>query len=324
MASKIENAIEPINASFEEVASSLIKPEVVLPRRFALLSGPLPIGGKDLQCAVLDDETRILSATSIFKAFGRSRKGINDRLEIDGTVIPPFLASKNLSPYINKQIVERTKQIEYRDGQLIKSGYNAELLVDMCEIYLQARRDGTLTESQQKTAIQAEILQSAFARVGIAAIIDEATGYQNARSNDALRILLSRYIAEGLRKWIKTFPDSFFDQLDKLYGNEKTTSNKRPQYYGKFINRYIYEPIENGYVKSKLNELNITDDGKRRARFFQWLSDDGRDTLIRQIGRVEARMEMFDDINVFKTAEQKQKSISIAPYLFDEMNKIIE
>jgi len=79
----------------------------------------------------------------------------------------------------------------------------------MCEIYLQARRDGVLTESQKKLASEAETLQSAFARVGIAGVIDEATGYQKVRSNDALRVLLSRYIADGLRKWVKTFPDSF-------------------------------------------------------------------------------------------------------------------
>ena len=194
----------------------------------------------------------------------------------------------------------------------------------MCEIYLQARRDDVLTESQKKLAIEAEILQSAFARVGIAAVIDEATGYQKVRTNDALRLLLSRYIAEGLRKWIKTFHDSFFDMLDKMYGNEKTNSRNRPQYYGKFINKYIYEPLENGYVKAELDKLNINDDGSRKARFHQWLSDNGRDALIRQIARVEARMELFRNIEEFKEAEKKQKAISIAPYLFDEMNQILK
>ncbi len=294
------------------------------PARYALLSGPLPIAGFELQCAVLNDETRVLSATSVFKAFGRSRKGANSRLEIDGTNIPPFLASKNLKDYITTDIIKRTALIEYRDGESIKSGYDAEILVDMCDIYLQARRNKVLTESQQKLAVQAEILQSAFARVGIAALIDEATGYQKVRTNDALRLLLARYIAEGLRKWIKTFHDSFFFQLDRLYGNAKTTSRSRPQYYGGFINKYIYEPLENGYVKAELNRLNINDDGKRKARFHQWLTNDGRDALIRQIARVEARMELFEDIENFKKAEKKQKAISVAPYLFDEMNKIIE
>ncbi|SFT22509.1 P63C domain-containing protein [Acinetobacter bohemicus] len=290
----------------------------------ALLSGPLPIAGTELQCAVLDDETRVLSASSIFTAFGRPRKGINSRMEITGVKIPPFLASNNLRPYLTEDILKRLKLISYDDGGKIKSGYNAELLVDMCEVYLQARRDDKLMESQFKLAVQAEILQSAFARVGIAAIVDEATGYQKVRTNDALRLLLVRYVAEGLQKWMKTFHDSFFHQLDRLYGNEKTTSRARPMYYGKFINKYIYDPLENGYIKTELDKLNITDEGKRKARFHQWLNVDGRDSLIRQISRVEARMELFPDIEEFKQAEIRQKAISVAPYLFDEMNKIID
>lgn len=62
----------------------------------ALYVGSLPIGDIELECAVLDDNSRILTATSIFTAFGRSRKGMNDRLEIAGTKLPPFVAAKNL------------------------------------------------------------------------------------------------------------------------------------------------------------------------------------------------------------------------------------
>ena len=317
--SKKKQIIDAIDTSFDNGANDKSKNNL----RYALLSGALPIGEMELQCAVLNDETRVLTATSVFKAFKRSRKGINSRLEIDGTTIPPFLAAKNLKPYINQDVLSRTILIKYKDGSSIKSGYNSELLVDMCEIYLQARRDGVLTENQKKLASEAEILQSAFARVGIAGVIDEATGYQKVRSNDALRVLLSRYIADGLRKWVKTFPDSFFYQLDRLYGNETTTSKNRPKYYGKFINTYIYQPIENGYVKKELNILNIRDDGSRKAKFHQWLTTDGRDVLIRQIGKVEAKAEMFNSIEEFKQAEKHQKIISIAPYLFDDMNKLI-
>lgn len=293
-------------------------------KRSALLSGLLPIGNVDLQCAVLDDETRILSASSIFKAFKKTRKGMNDRLAVGGVKIPPFIAAKNLEPYLTAELIERTKLIEYNDGKSVKAGYNASLLADICEVYLRARREGALTTAQLPQADQAEILLTSFAKVGIDAVIDEATGYQKVRSNDALRVLLSRYIAEGLQKWVKTFPDSFFEQLDRLYDNEKTTSNKRPQYYGKFITKYIYEPIEHGYVKQELDKLNIRDDGTRKAQFHRWLNSDGRDTLIRQIGRVEARMELFENIRAYKRADDKQKAISVAPYLFDEMNKIIE
>lgn len=315
--------IEPIEASIDDVARAMVGANNDGIKRRALFSGLLPIADVELHCAVLDDGTRVLSASSIFKAFKRPRKGANSRLEIGGDQIPSFLAAKNLEPYINQELIGRTKLIHYRDGTVTRSGYDSKLLSDMCVLYIRARRDGVLTESQMPLAVQSEILQEAFAGLGIAAVIDEATGYQKVRSNDALRVLLARYIAEGLRKWLPTFPDSFFADLDRLYGNQPT-AGKRPQYYGHFINKYVYDPIENGYVKSRLNELNIKDDGTRRAHFHRWLTDDGRDVLTRQIGRVEGVMAMCADIDNFKAAAHKQKAITVAPYLFDDMNRIIE
>ena len=77
-------------------------------------------------------------------------------------------------------------------------------------------------------------------------------------------------------------------------------------------------------MKKELDALNITEDGKRKARFHQWLTDSGRNILIHQIGRVQGLMETCSGIEQFKRAAQKQKDISIAPYLFDEMNNILE
>lgn len=288
----------------------------------AMYWGVLPIGDMQLDCVVLDNGMRVLTATSIFHAFGRSRKGMNSRLEIEGIKLPPFLAAKNLEPFISQLVIDRANLVGYLDGKQEKTGYIATLLPSMCEVYLSARRNAALVASQLKLAEQSEILLSALAHVGIDALVDEATGYQLDRRHDALRILLSKYIAEGLQRWILTFPDSFFVELDRLYGNETTTSRNRPQYYGHFINKYIYDPIENGYVKNKLNELNIGEDGKRKARFHQWLSSDGRNILVHQIGRIQGKMEDCAGIKQFKARQEKQKLISIAPYLFDEMNQI--
>lgn len=239
--------------------------------------------------------------------------------------LPRFLATKDILPFISKDLMARINSpIEYAPthGGRTAFGYEATLLPEVCEIILDADKDGALKNKEYANI--ADILIRSFARVGIIALIDEATGYQHDRKHDALRLLLSKYIADGLRKWIQTFPDSFFAELDKLYGNQRTTPRNRPQYYGRFINKYVYDPIEHGYVKKELDKLNIKDDGKRRARFHQWLNDHGRNMLIHQIGRVQMLMEMCPNIDKFKQAAEKQKKVSIAPYLFDEMNQIIE
>lgn len=288
----------------------------------AIYTGTLPIGNIEIECAVLEDSRRILSATSIFNAFERTRKGMNSRLKIGDAKIPPFLAAKNLEPYISSDVIEVATPIIYADGIKEKTGYIATILSKMCNIYLNARKNKDLVESQQKLAEKSEILLMAFAQVGIDALIDEATGYQYNRKHDALRLLLAKYIEDGLQKWIKTFPDKFFEELDRLYNNEKTISRKRPQYYGNFINKYIYDPIEHGYVKQELDRKNIKEDGKRVAQFHRWLTEEGRNILILQIGRVSGLMEISKNIDSFKRKAEKQQEISIAPYLFNDMNEV--
>jgi hypothetical protein len=316
-----DKIIEPIDARLEDVAESFFKGDGKASKGYkALYQGPLPIGDVELDCAILDDKenTRVINMTSVFKAFDRAPRGNNRLINI-----PAFMDAQNLQKHVDQELIGLIKPIQYQDGTALKTGYNALILPALCDMYLKARRAGDLAAKQKLLAEKAEILQSSFAKVGMIALIDEATGFQRDRKHDALRLLLSKYIAEGLQKWLSTFPDSFFLELDKLYNNEPTSSQKRPQYYGHFINRYVYDPIENGYVKSKLNELNIDEKGKRKARFHQWLNENGRTILIHQIGRVQMLMEMCPNIDQFKKAAETQKKVSIAPYLFDDMNQII-
>ena len=288
----------------------------------AIVSAPLKIGDTELLCAVLDDEknTRIISASAVFEAFERPRKGQNKRLEIDSFLVPPFLAAKNLEPYMNQDLLQILQQVEYLDGTKKVKGYDARILPKICSLYLEARRDkNVLTSSQEKLAIRAEILQSALSEIGIVALVDEATGFQYSRKYDALRLLLEQYINDGIQKWIKRFPDDFFILLDKIYVNPATSSRNRPQYYGKFINKYIYEPIEKGYVKEKLDELNINDNNIRKARFHQWLTDFGVNQLTLQIGRVMAILEISTNLDKFKENIRKQQGLTIQPKLFENL-----
>ena len=330
MSNKKNDTTKSPNKKLKSVANSIASDNTKAQVPTALYSGKLPIGDIEIDCAVLKDGTRVLSERAVHRAFGNKGGGqhwVRMRANPDGEKLPSFLSATNLLEFIKPELkAALLTPILYSTnaGANNANGIKAEMLPEICGVYLSARRNGLLLPSQEYMATQAEILMQAFAKVGIDALVDEVTGYQKERAHDALRLLLSKYIAEGLQEWIKTFPDSFFKELDKLYDNAPTNSRGRPQYYGKFITKYVYDPIENGYLKTELDKLNIREDGKRKARFHQWLAEDGRHMLIYQIGRVQGLMEMCDDIEKFKTTARKQKNISIAPYLFDDMNKIIE
>ena len=49
--------------------------------------------------------------------------------------------------------------------------------------------------------------------------------------------------------------------------------------------------------------------GKRKARFHQWITKEGRPILEHQFGRVQSLMEMCSSIDKFKNAAEKQKKV---------------
>ncbi|MGB6539842.1 MAG: hypothetical protein WBF03_03075 [Xanthobacteraceae bacterium] len=75
--------------------------------------------------------------------------------------------------------------------------------------WLRAREAGKLQKQQLGKAQKAEILTRALAETGIAALVDEATGYQNVRPQNALQEYLAHIIRKELAAWVKKFPDEF-------------------------------------------------------------------------------------------------------------------
>jgi len=81
--------------------------------------------------------------------------------------------------------------------------FESSLFVDVSKTYIQARNDDKLTENQSLTADRLLGIMSAFAKVGIVAIVDEITGFQEERAKDELQQNLAKYISHEYLEWAK-------------------------------------------------------------------------------------------------------------------------
>lgn len=208
--------------------------------------GYLKILDKEIPCAVLENGQRIVSQTGLFLAFDRPRKG-EQRLE----KLPTVIGAKNLLQFISEEIYNKSEKIEYyHTNGKIASGYNAELIPIICELYIEAYNNNILTNSQNKLYERSILIIRALAKVGITALIDEATGYQYDRQAQALQELLKAYISEDLLKWQKRFPNKFYKEIFRLYGWEyDENSSKRPGWVGTFTRKYIYDLFPEEVIK---------------------------------------------------------------------------
>jgi hypothetical protein len=179
-----------------------------------------------------------------------------------------------------------------------------------------AEAAGKLLESQKAMAAQAKAIVNALATVGIAALIDEATGYQTERSPDALRLLVQAYIEKEQREWEKEFPDDFYLTLNKVYGSDPYIARasgvlviNKPQHFGNFTNKYVYGPLEDGEVLKELQRLNpkVAATGSRREKLHQFLTKGyGLEKVREQRQEVLTMLKLSDDIDDFKRLYEKR------------------
>jgi hypothetical protein len=263
--------------------------------------GTLNIGGSALEVAVLEDGTRIITQSAVFKALDRPVRG-NARL----INMPVFMDAQNLQAYISEDLRAVINKVEYigLNGKK-QEGYDATILPLVSDLYLRAREEGAIKLRQQlETAQKAEILVRSLAKVGITALVDEATGYQYEREKDALQIVLKAFIAKELLKWQKMFPDQFYFEIFRLNKWNYTVSGikKRPGVIGTWTKELIYYQLPKGVLEELMEKTPKSASGNYTARFFQSLTPDiGHPALTAQIYKVIGIMQISNSWKEFKS-----------------------
>ncbi|MBI3568921.1 MAG: P63C domain-containing protein [Gemmatimonadetes bacterium] len=267
-------------------------------RARATHEGVLKLGDLDLPVGVLEDGTRVITSAAVLTALGRRWRGRYER-----TNLPNFLDAMNLIPFIGNDLLDVLSPVEFVgiNGRQMR-GYRAELLPLVCDVYLSARHEKKLTRRQEVIATRAEMLVRSLSKVGIVALVDEATGYQEVRDRLALQALLDRYLAKELAAWATRFPAEFYQQIFRLRSWGEATNTKTPRVVGKYINDVVYARLAPG-ILAELQERNPVDaHGRRRAKHHQWLTEDvGHPALAQHLHAVTALMRISDSWDEFKS-----------------------
>lgn len=263
--------------------------EQIIESPFAKYGGELLLGDKSVECYVLDDGRRVITMRAAVKSISGTEGG-------------------NLASYINAQIVKARLPDAIQDTYidfLIRGnpqrakGMQAETFLEICQAYVGAYsfEPENMTSRQKEIAMNCAILLSACAKVGLIALIDEATGYQYDRSATELQVKLQAYIAEELRDWEKTFPDELWEEFGRLT-NWSGPLTSRPKYWGKLVYELIYQALDPDiatYLKE--NKPKPT----HGSNYHQWLTEDiGVKALVTHINQVIGIAKTCDNMAELK------------------------
>lgn len=235
----------------------------------------------------LSDGSRVISERGFLAIIGARGRGSSS-----GHRLARILADPLLKPFFsNNLLMAIEKPIRFLSAnKILTNGYPDKVLNDFCIGFSKAKNSGALrTEVQLRYAMYCETLLYAFAEMGIAAWIDEATGFQKDRARDALHKILERYIADHWAKWAKTFPDEFYEQIYRLRNLPYDPDNvHRPGFIGRVTTDIVYSRLAPGVLEELERKNPVLPEIRRRQRkHFQWLTEDfGSPRLKEHLGKV--------------------------------------
>ncbi|WP_247655492.1 P63C domain-containing protein [Hydrogenophaga aromaticivorans] len=256
--------------------------------------GRVHIGGTAIPCAVLEDGRRVVVQRHVVGLLTGNQKGGLDR----------YFAATNIAPYVPAKFagvsLDDAAIVFEAEGQKAH-GYEGEDIVDICRMYLQARKADVLLPNQIQLAERAEIIVLSLAKLGITALIDEATGYQEVRDRRALQALLDKYLRQEHAAWAKRFPDEFYREMFRLRGwSYPTPGGSRPGVVGIYTNDLVYERLAPGLLQELESRNPKTDAGHRKTKHHQWMTADvGDPALANHIHAVMGMMRAAESWDQF-------------------------
>lgn len=260
---------------------------------------PIKIADIEVPCFVLDDDRRVIATNGMLDtlsiARGGSMKGGMSRLEL-------FVSGKLIKPFISSDLIARVQTpIKFRMGRNIAYGYDSDTLIDIAEAVIQADLAGKLQKQQSGIAHQCRVILSSLTRIGLIALIDEATGHQIKRDKDELQQILSAYLLPEHRPWMQTIPDEFTNEIYRVYGWKRTQNNRGPRYAGKLIRNLVYDKLPKPVLPA-LDQINPSNSKyQRKHKHHQFLTEaQGLDHFRSQVITVMTLLRISKDKIEFK------------------------
>lgn len=238
---------------------------------FGSVETPIRIADIEVPCFVLDDGRRVITMNGMLDTLGMARggamvKGMN-RLEL-------FVSRERINPFVSNTLHERIQNpIRFRIGRTTAYGFDSDTLIEIAEAVIRADHEGNLQKQQAGIAHQCRVITASLTRIGLIALIDEATGYQTKRDSDELQQILTAYLLPEHRPWMQTIPAEFTNEIYRVYGWTRTANNRGPRYAGKLIRNLIYEKLPQPVLPA-LDSANPSNAKyQRKHRHHQFLTE---------------------------------------------------
>jgi hypothetical protein len=182
-----------------------------------------------IPCFILNNKQRVLAISGIHKTFGYDGKSEFWLLNILNLIAKYTKISKEILLAYEKPIAIEIKNAkeQFENSAVI----DCNLFIETCKIIVDAKSNGLLSANTIKVSKTAESFLKKTSNRSIDQLIDIATGYVVFKEHvkDSLGNYMEIQLHDESCKWVKTFPDHFFEILFDLHNGDWKSTKANPK-----------------------------------------------------------------------------------------------
>lgn len=255
--------------------------------------------GIDIECYVLNDpgRTAVISQTGMAEALG---------LTMRGNVLERFIGTRAMADFVVAELADKLRNpLSFQwDSALAETpssttkvvppamgkGFDAALLIDLCNAIAQASAAGKMGKRYEKVVQQAAIITGASAKSGIRSLVYALAGY--SPTAEEVIHAFKTYVRQEAKKYEQEFPPELYAAWHRLY-KIPVFARGRPWLFKELTLKHVYIPLakSRGKILELLRDAQSKDESERRKKLHQFLTDIGTRALRLHIGRLTEMAE---------------------------------
>ena len=280
----------------------------------AITSGTITIGKYNIDCAVLDNEERVLDDAQLAKAMGLTL----DKNRVKGycAIMASYLDTVYMIKYVRKYALKKyTHTMLFLDANgKEREGIPVLFVKELEEIWTKISQSGLLSArpNVQELAQRAKNVYTFFAQKGHIEIVDEVTQYQSIKLERAMQELLMEHTPSKLKAWQSVFPHFFYTELFRLNNwplNNVRDIKRRAKGAQRWTQKLIYDVLPQDVILQLEQSipLQLKDKTHYDPKAEMIMHSIGNPPLRAQLNQVLVLMQLSDNMRGLWTRHKKLK-----------------
>lgn len=253
--------------------------------------------GFDVECYVLNDEkkTAVMNQRGMATALGiKNTSGVALTSFIRTRAIANTSLGEQLLRKINKPLIFKGLSVGVNmPPPRPANGFDVTLLIDICKAVVEARNQGSLPNTYNDVALQAEVILGATAKLGIQTLVYKLAGYD--ASKETVIAAFKAFVRDEAKKYEKEFPAELYIEWARLYKITPPVHGRKSWKNRHLTVDHVYHPLaqSDGKLLTLLRESKESDGGNKKL--FQFLNEVGARALRIHLGRILEMAESSPD-----------------------------